>query len=401
MILVGSDAMALATKMEVGWNLGEAFELCASSEVAGETLLGNPPATKALIDGVRRADFRTVRVPCAWSGYIEDWATFRLRSVWVDRVREVIDHIVKNDIYAILNIHWDGGWLELHPFYSDQRDANTKLKALWAQIANAFRTYDEHILFAGCNEIGQGDPTRENIEVQQSFLQIFVDTVQATGGNNGNRNLIIPAFGANIFHSLQFLTLPTDRVANRIFAEVHYADPADFCRDTGAVWLWGRNFAGQEHISTWGQEDYVDERFGQIREHFVNKSVPIILGEYGVSYRLALPEDDLTKHIIARCYFLNYVTKAAIRNGIVPCYWDNEKIGDKGSALFDRKTNANLCYWRKVSIGAFRGEMRSRRSKHSIWQAPVKRGRKYNVQASSEGIWPLDQSAFSTVVPGM
>jgi endoglucanase len=232
-----SDAVALSKKMGLGWNLGDSLEACASSESASETLWGNPPATKALIDAVKKAGFKTVRIPCAWSGYIEDKMTYKLKQSWLDRVKEVVDYVVKNDMYAILNIHWDGGWLELHPFYRDQREVNAKQKALWTQIANTFRTYDEHLLFAGCNEVnrGVGDPMKENIDVHGSFLQTFVDAVRATGGNNANRNLVVQAFGANIGYAVQYLTMPSDKVANRLFAEVHYYDPWDFCREAGTV----------------------------------------------------------------------------------------------------------------------------------------------------------------------
>ena len=30
----------------------------------------------------------------------------------LDRVSEVVGYCVANDMYAIVNIHWDGGWLE-------------------------------------------------------------------------------------------------------------------------------------------------------------------------------------------------------------------------------------------------------------------------------------------------
>jgi endoglucanase len=294
-----------------------------------------------LILAVKAAGFQSIRVPCAWSGYIINKTTYEIGPAWLARVKEVVGYIVDARMYAIINIHWDGGWLEEHPTRPYQYANNKKLAAIWRQIATILEPFDEHVLFAGANEVheGYGDPPADVVEVQQSYMQTFVTTVRATGGNNANRNLVVQAFGANIGYAVQYLTMPSDKVANRLFAEVHYYDPWDFCREAGNVWLWGRNFAGQDHLSAWGQEDYLEERMSQMRIHFVDKGIPVILGEYGVSYRTTLPEEDLAKHIVARCYFLNYIAKVAVRNGIVPCYWDNGMTGDKGCGLFDRRTN--------------------------------------------------------------
>ena len=84
-------------------------------------------------------------------------------------------------MYVILNIHWDGGWLENHCTTSDDVDGITaKQKSYWTQIANYFANYDEHLLFAGCNE-----PAVDNAEkmtVLMKYDQAFVDAVRATGG---------------------------------------------------------------------------------------------------------------------------------------------------------------------------------------------------------------------------
>jgi endoglucanase len=71
-----SDAKAVAAKMGKGWNLGNSLEACSSATQADETSWGNPKTTEALIKAVKAAGFKTIRVPCAWSGYIEDQKTY-------------------------------------------------------------------------------------------------------------------------------------------------------------------------------------------------------------------------------------------------------------------------------------------------------------------------------------
>jgi len=337
-----SDATTLGKQIKIGWNLGNSLEACTSTS-ASETLWGNPKTTKQLIDGVKAAGFNAVRIPCAWSGYITNQETYEIDAAWFSRVKEVVDYCTDNDMYAIINIHWDGGWRDENPVYSKQETINKKHKALWEQIAVYFRDYDEHLLFAGTNEVhdGYGTPTSENIDVQLSFNQVFVDAVRSTGGRNTWRNLIVQSFNTNIDYAVQYLKMPQDITANRIMTEVHYYDPWDFCgEESSNKFLWGKDFIGNANTSNWGQEDWADKTFNSMKVNFVDKGIPVILGEYGVILRTNLPEVSGQNHIKARNYYLNYITKSAIDNGLIPFYWDNGHTGNNGFGLFDR-SNGN------------------------------------------------------------
>jgi len=333
------DAMALAAKMKVGWNIGNTLESC-NSTTASETLWGNPKVTKALIDAVKSAGFNAARIPCAWTGYIEDAETDKIKDSWLARVKEVVDYCMDNDMYAIINIHWDGGWLEENPTYDKQEKVNKKQKALWEQIAVYFRDYDEHLLFAGTNEVhaDYGTPTTENLTVQMSFNQTFVDAVRSTGGRNTYRELIVQAYNTNIQYANDYLEMPDDDTPDRLMAEVHFYDPYDFTlqEDNGYKTRWGKDFTD---VSSWGQEDWVDEAFGYMKSKFVNNRVPVILGEYGAILRSSL-SSGLEEHIEARNYYLNYVTKTAVADGLIPFYWDNGNTGNNGFGLFNRSTAA-------------------------------------------------------------
>jgi endoglucanase len=335
-----NNAMSLAKKLGLGWNLGNSLEACNGADSAGETLWGNPQVTREFLASVKKAGFRTIRIPCAWSGYIDDAATYHISEKWLARVAEVVGYCVDLDLYAILNDHWDGGWLEEHPKLEDQPAVLEKERAIWTQIADYFKDFDEHLLFAGMNEVrdGYGTPTDDNIAVHQSYLQAFIDTVRKSGGNNQYRNLVIQGYRTDIALTVDHLTIPTDPTAGRLFVEIHFYDPWDFCGEGGDVYLWGQKYKGGEHVSSWGQEDWVDEAFGRMKTKFVDRGYPVILGEFSVTYRKTLAAAELTKHIDARNYYLHYVAKAAYTLGITPCYWDNGDTGDKGCGLFDRAT---------------------------------------------------------------
>jgi endoglucanase len=333
---MSSISKVLAAKVVIGWNLGNSLEVPSD-----ETAWGNTKTTQQLIDAVKAAGFNAIRIPCAWDSYIENVTTCKIKASWLNRVKEVVDYCYKNNMYIILNIHWDGGWLENNPTYAKQVSVNAKQKALWEQIAVYFRGYDEHLLFAGTNEVhvDYNAPSTENITVQQSYNQTFVDAVRSTGGKNAYRNLIIQSYNTNIGHAVSYLKVPTDKITNRLMVEVHYYDPWEFAGDEkSSIYLWGSSNSSLGSISSWGQESYVQEQFGKMKTNFVDKGYPVILGEYGAIRRSALTGTALTNHLAARAYYFQYVTEQAKKNGMVPFYWDNGYTTNFGFALFNRTT---------------------------------------------------------------
>lgn len=343
-----SDSKVLAKKINLGWNLGNTLEA-----IGGETAWGNPKASKTLIDLVKASGFNAVRIPCAWDQYLENQTTYKIKDLWLARVKEVVDYCIENDMYAILNIHWDGGWLENNPTPDKQAEVNKKQKAIWEQIALYFRNYDERLLFAGTNEVHttSGNPTQANFDVQMSYNQTFVDAVRFTGGKNAYRNLIIQAYNTNIDQAVAYLKISTDYVPDRLMVEVHHYDPWNFCGlEKDETWgkyaaLWGQPYeqyaigvlAGR--AATWGKEDYLKTQFNKIKTSFVDKGYPVILGEYGVIRRTTYSGDALMHHLDSRAYYLRYVTEQAKNYGLIPFYWDNGGIGNLAFGIIDRKTN--------------------------------------------------------------
>lgn len=336
------SAVDFAAQMGLGWNLGNTMEaiLINGDNLSGnESSWGNPLVTKTFIDAVKAAGFNTIRIPVSWSHQLVDETTFQISWEWKQRVEEVINYALDNDMFVMINIHWDGGWMD-HPDNAHKDAINTKLEAFWKQIAIYFRDYNDHLLFAGTNEVhvegDYGTPSAENLEVQSSFNQTFVDAVRATGGRNAYRFLVVQAYNTNIDLAVEHLSMPTDDATDRLMAEVHYYDPYDFTlqEDGEFKTQWG---TGYTDVSNWGQEAWVDETFGKMKTNFIDQGIPVILGEYGAILRSSLTS-GLDEHIAARNYYLNYVTKAAVQNGMIPCYWDNGPTGNNSMGLFNRST---------------------------------------------------------------
>ncbi len=325
-------AQQVANNITVGWNLGNTLEA-----QCGETAWGNPVVTQSFVNSVKAAGFNAIRLPVAWNCHTNPAGSNTIDSAWMARVKQVVDYAIGQNLYVIINIHWDGGWLEEHPLYSYQEANNVKQAAFWTQIATTFRDYNERLLFAGTNEVhaDYGTPTTEHITVQQSYNQTFVNAVRATGGNNASRTLVVQTYNTNMWHGLNYFSLPTDTIANRLMVEVHHYDPYDFTlNQSGSCLYWGAQFPTQS-ACTWAQEAYHDDLFNQVRAKWVAVGVPVMIGEYGVATRPNLSLE-------ARAYWLRYVNEAAARNGIKTFYWDNGVLPTQsnGFALFNRSTGA-------------------------------------------------------------
>lgn len=340
-------AKSIAAEMGIAWNIGNTMEA-----IGGPTSWGNPVPTQQLIDSVKAAGFNTIRIPCAWDGNA-DQVTFEISPAWMAQVKQVVDYCIKDSLFVILNIHWDGGWLE-NKIDSCVTNATMRQRiqakqgAYWRQIATAFRDYDRHLIFAGTNE-----PNVKNgaasMEVLKFFLQTFIDTVRATGGNNASRTLVIQGPNTALEDTYKLMTsLPIDKIADRLMVEVHYY-PYQFClMEQDAEWgkvfyYWGKYYKSTtdtDRNATWGEESYTDSVFNLMKVQFTDKNIPVLLGEFGAMKRLTLKDESLTRHILSRRYFYEYVCSSSKRHGIIPVAWDAGGKGDKTMTIFDRRTGA-------------------------------------------------------------
>lgn len=326
-------SVELTDFMGLGWNVGNALDA-----VGGETAWGNPVINKGLIDAVKAAGFNTVRIPIAWSNYIQEGDDdYTINAAGLARVEEVVNYVLDNDMFAIINIHWDGGWMQ--PTYGEQDYVNDRLTKMWQQIAIHFRDYDYHLVFAGSNEVmvegDYGTPTEEYYTVQNSFNQTFISAVRATGGRNAYRYLTVQGFNTNIDHTVNFAVVPEDTVANRMLMEVHYYDPYQFTLEVSNdnAWQWGAIATDPSATSGWGDEDWLEIQFAKMQTNFVDQGIGVILGEYGASYR-----GEVEGAEVYRAYYYQKTTESALSHGLVPVIWDNGYPDNHQMGLFNRTT---------------------------------------------------------------
>jgi len=214
-------AKQLASKMKIGWNLGNMLE---ATWVPRNSFAAT---TQITIDSVKVAGFNTVRLPVAWF-FHSDTATYTIDATWLAHVKKTVDYCIKDSMYVVMNTHWDNGWLDDHINVKDSAKVNARQRAHWTQIANYFKDYNDHLLFASANEPPAKDATQ--MSVLLSYHQTFINAVRATGGNNSSRTLIVQGPSTDIDLTNKLMnTMPTDQIANRLMVEVHYYTPWQFC----------------------------------------------------------------------------------------------------------------------------------------------------------------------------
>ncbi|MEO6276251.1 glycoside hydrolase family 5 protein [Roseateles sp.] len=337
---MADTATQTAQKLRIGLNIGNTLEATGGKS---ETYWGNPRITRDFVQFAKASGFNAIRLPVSWNQYA-DAATAKIDSAWLARIQEVVQYCIDADLHVIVNIHWDGGWLEENVTVDKQVANNHKQKAFWQQIATQLRDFDSRLLFAGANE--PNVKTAEQMAVLMSYHQTFIDAVRATGGRNAHRTLIVQGPSTDVELTSQLMTAwPTDTASGRLMAEIHYYTPWNFTGMTkdeswgNQFFYWGQgnhSTTDTAHNSTWGEESAVDQMFGLMKTRFIDKGIPVIVGEYGAQDRSkTLTGDALALHQKSRAAYCKAVTQRSRALGLVPFYWD---VG----GLLDRSSNRVL-----------------------------------------------------------
>ncbi len=305
------DAWAAARQMSPGVNIGNTFD----NTTRWETGWGNPSISEAYVQYLKSLGFKSIRLPVAWDTYAVDG---RIQPDKMQRVREVVDWITKNGLYCIVNIHWDGGWIdsdvkEKYPktFHTFSDEADKKYRGYWAQISRYFAGKNEKLVFEALNE--ETNFENEGAKAYQTLTHVnqsFVDTVRSSGGNNAKRLLIVTGYTTDITKTCSDqYALPKDTVPHRLFISVHYYTPWQFVGMTEDA-SWGKM------SPTWGSESDVaelDKLFDMMAGFSTKNDIPAYIGEFGVSEK---------KESASRVRWLSAVMKAALTRKMVPVLWD-------------------------------------------------------------------------------
>ena len=336
--------------MGVGWNLGNTLDAnkqgvtdindaayWGQQGLESETCWGQPETTRDFIKMMKAAGFTAIRVPVTWYNHMN--ANYEVDGKWMLRVKEIVDYVIDEGLYCIINVHHDTGADsfdnngKLTGYHWIKADAdnystnNQKFQALWGQIALTFKDYGQKLLFEGYNEMLDANscwnyPTwSANAEYDETAAQAsykaindyaksFVDIVRATGGNNATRNLIVNTYAAssggiwgNNKHPqepLEYMENPEPASAGmHIIFEVHsYPNIANGLQNA---------------------KNGVDTTIESLNTILKAKGAPVIIGEWGTSN-----VDNGSDYIDRResmLDFCDYFVKKCKENDIATFYW--------------------------------------------------------------------------------
>ena len=312
-------AAEIVSQMRVGWNLGNTLDALGGGDVGSETAWGNPVTTKEMIDRVKEAGFNVLRVPVTWGTHVD--ADFNIDTAWLDRVQEVVDYGIDNDMFVILNTHHEEWYM---PDNAHAEEDIKHLEKLWTQIAERFKDYDEKLLFEGVNEPrlrNTGDEwtgSAEAREVVNRYAETFVRAVRATGGNNAERSLLITPYSASsMSENLRALRVPEN--AGNIIVSVHAYLPYNFALNT-------------QGTSVYENDGSINYLMNDIKTIFLDNNIPVVITEFG-----AMNKNNTDDRL--RCVE-DFLTAAKAIN--VPClWWDNNYKEGEGETfgLLDRNGN--------------------------------------------------------------
>ena len=334
-----NEAMAYLRSLGFGWNLGNTMDATDDHFYGDDLNLEGywckVKTRKEMFEALRDKGFSTVRIPVSWHNHVSG-DDFAVNPAWMDRVQQLVDWALECDLHVIVNIHHDNSKDFFYPD-AEHFDASLKyLSAIWSQMAERFRDYDDRLILESMNEprlVGTDHEwwfERGNAECMEAadcinrFNQAFVDIVRASGGNNATRYLMVPGYTASPANTdAKFFTLPNDSADNRIIVSAHAYLPYSFALDIKG----GSHFS----IKNLQQTGDIGTALNGLYERFISRGIPVVMGEFG-----ALNKQNLQDRVDLTAY---YVASASARG--IPCvWWDNNEFNGSGEnfGLLDRRT---------------------------------------------------------------
>lgn len=346
------DSFKFVSDMTLGWNLGNTFDATdddgyCKNDLDIESSWCGVKTTKEMIDAVKAAGFKTLRLPVSWHNHIDD--EYQINEAWLNRVQEVMDYAIDNDMYVILNIHHDNETDYMYPSSEHAENSIKYVTTIWEQLSEKFKSYDEHLIFETLNEPRLKGDTYEwwlnmsdekcidSVQTLNSYNQAIVDTIRKSGGNNAERYIMVPGYDASLDGATNnYFKLPTDSAENKLIVSIHAYSPYNFAlqspADEGSVDTFDVNGSGAKEIDNIMDTLYVK---------YVSKNIPVVVGEFGARAK--------GTNVQARTDYATYYIAAARARGITCCWWDNNAYNPNTGEAFGL-LNRSTATWAFPSI---------------------------------------------------
>ncbi len=324
-----------AKNMSPGWNMGNTLDA-----IPTEGAWNNPPSEEYIFDDIKKAGFKSVRIPITWQYHMGPAPDYKIDSQWMNRVEQVVDWALKRDFYVIITPHHDNDWVskmaidpETGKYVNDYENNIIKFEKLWEQIAERFQGKSKKLIFEILNEPDAGqwefqlekpkDPQNPEIKHHLTPKQMddlnnrILKVIRLSGSYNDKRLVMVGTLGNIIEKTLKFFKIPDDKY---IILTVHHYEEWSFLINHG--------------VATWGTEQdkkHTEQIFEQLYSKFIKNGLPVIIGEW-----CTFAKSDK----LSIWYYHDYTIKTANKYGIPCILWDS------GREYFDRKNRV----WRDETL---------------------------------------------------
>jgi len=333
MTFTEESAWNASTKMKNGANISNDLDCVVKGlkeydlpPIIWEEAWSATPVTLENIRYLKSLGFNAIRLPVSWAQHLD--SNNNVYASWMNRVQEVVDWCMDEDLYVIMNTHHDGGpkneaegssWIRAtEESYNASKDLYVKILI---QICDRFKNYSEKLIFANVNEVCPGDVIPNDsskvpdsaFRAMEKWNQLFVDTVRNSGGNNSIRNIsvssVATAYDSNALSRIQ---LPIDSAKNHLLFEVHCYDPWTFC-----------GHGDECTVSEFDKSGFdINRALVPSFEFSETHNVPVYIGEWGVfdytneaaGISKIVSDEDRVKYVNQ---FISYATK----HGLTPFIW--------------------------------------------------------------------------------
>ena len=244
-----------------------------STRSGGETAWGNPLITEELLQTIKAEGYNSIRLPVTWDEHTGPGPDYTIDPAWLDRVAEVVDWALANDLHVLVNIHHDS-WMWTKQLPTDRDDVLAKFNAMWTQIAERFKDYPSELSFESINEpqfptdeANAGRPHRRRSTSPSTRPSAPPAGTTPTGSWCCRRwvtNSEQPHLDA-LKATIDALDDPM------IAATVHFY----------GFWPFSVNVAGVTTYDEATQQD-LENTFQRVNDTFVDNGIPVIVGEWGV-----------------------------------------------------------------------------------------------------------------------
>ncbi|MBQ4156361.1 MAG: cellulase family glycosylhydrolase, partial [Clostridia bacterium] len=291
-------------QMLIAYNIGNCFEMTelrpayVRPEISNindhirykETMAGNVLVTEEYIKYLKSIGIQAIRLPVTWFNMLEDengniypkdtwyasketrqkaWYNGKINEEFLARVKQVVDWIIENDMYCMINTHHDAAANTSNPVNPIIMDIDHKeqtynyLSNIWGQVGSYFKNYGSKLMFEFYNEAtsnsGHMTPSDTADDFTSDLLCHLISLIRSQGSNNANRFLVCPRYGGvSMWSNNEYLQrfVNSDTADDKIVVTTHtYTSVSSMPGSIRSIRTWMNNTGIGAIIDEFGATD--------------------------------------------------------------------------------------------------------------------------------------------------